>query len=47
MILRYAFGFYQPSRLFMHTSRIAIIGAGLAGLYAAYLLEQRGISDYV
>ena len=31
----------------MHTTRIAIVGAGLAGLYAAYLLEQRGITDYV
>lgn len=31
----------------MHTARIAIVGAGLAGLYAAYLLEQRGITDYV
>ncbi|RUR27199.1 FAD-binding protein [Vreelandella andesensis] len=31
----------------MQTSRIAIVGAGLAGLYAAYLLEQRGITDYV
>jgi monoamine oxidase len=31
----------------LHTSRIAIVGAGLAGLYAAYLLEQRGINDYV
>ena len=31
----------------MQTSRIAIVGAGLAGLYAAYLLEQQGITDYV
>lgn len=31
----------------MHTSRIAIVGAGLAGLYAAYLLEMRGMTDYV
>jgi len=31
----------------MQTTRIAIVGAGLAGLYAAYLLEQRGITDYV
>lgn len=29
------------------SSRIAIVGGGLAGLYAAYLLEQRGITDYV
>lgn len=31
----------------MHTTRIAIVGAGLSGLYAAFLLEQRGIKDYV
>lgn len=31
----------------MPTVRIAIVGAGLSGLYAAYLLEQQGISDYV
>ena len=31
----------------MHTARIAIVGAGLSGLYAAYLLEQQGIKDYV
>ncbi|SPD66735.1 Amine oxidase (plasmid) [Cupriavidus taiwanensis] len=31
----------------MLTERIAIIGGGLSGLYAAYLLEQRGIRDYV
>lgn len=31
----------------MQTARIAIVGAGLSGLYAAYLLEQRGIQDYV
>lgn len=31
----------------MHTARIAIIGAGLSGLYAAYLLEQQGITDCV
>ena len=30
----------------MNTARIAIIGAGLSGLYAAYLLEKQGI-DYV
>ena len=29
------------------TTRIAIIGAGLSGLYAACLLEQQGITDYV
>ena len=29
------------------STRIAIVGGGLAGLYAAYLLEQRGIVDYV
>ncbi|PAU65866.1 amine oxidase [Pseudomonas sp. PIC25] len=31
----------------MQTARIAIVGAGLSGLYAAFLLEQRGIRDYV
>lgn len=31
----------------MLTPRIVIIGGGLAGLYAAHLLEQRGMSDYV
>ena len=31
----------------MPTARIAIVGAGLSGLYAAYLLEQQGITDYV
>ena len=31
----------------MQTARIAIIGAGLSGLYAAWLLERRGIRDYV
>lgn len=31
----------------MHTVRIAIVGAGLSGLYAAYLLERQGITDYV
>ena len=31
----------------MQTTRIAIVGGGLSGLYAAYLLEQRGIKDYV
>ncbi len=31
----------------MHTARIAIVGAGLSGLAAAFLLEQQGIKDYV
>ena len=31
----------------MQTTRIAIVGAGLSGLYAAYLLEQQSIKDYV
>ncbi|RQZ62325.1 FAD-dependent oxidoreductase [Burkholderia sp. Bp9004] len=31
----------------MKKARIAIIGGGLSGLYAAFLLEQRGIDDYV
>ena len=31
----------------MQTTRIAIVGAGLSGLYAAYLLEQQGIKDYL
>ncbi|WP_205611503.1 FAD-dependent oxidoreductase [Burkholderia sp. Nafp2/4-1b] len=31
----------------MQTTRIAIIGAGLSGLYAAWLLERQGIHDYV
>ncbi|HYD61665.1 MAG TPA: FAD-dependent oxidoreductase [Noviherbaspirillum sp.] len=31
----------------MQTARIAIVGAGLSGLYAAYLLEQKGIRNYV
>lgn len=31
----------------MQTARITIIGAGLSGLYAAYLLESLGIRDYV
>lgn len=29
-----------------NTTDIAIVGAGLAGLYAAFLLEQAGITDY-
>lgn len=31
----------------MRMARIAIVGAGLSGLYAAYLLEQKGVRDYV
>ncbi|MGB7756782.1 MAG: FAD-dependent oxidoreductase [Salinisphaera sp.] len=31
----------------MQTVRIAIVGGGLAGLYAALLLQERGIQDYV
>ncbi len=31
----------------MQTARIAIVGGGLAGLYAALLLQERGIQDYV
>ncbi|GAB3630181.1 amine oxidase [Pandoraea terrae] len=31
----------------MVTARIAIGGGGLSGLYAAFLLEQQGIKDYV
>jgi monoamine oxidase len=31
----------------MTATRFAIVGGGLAGLYAAYLLEQRGIRDYL
>jgi monoamine oxidase len=31
----------------MKTARIAIIGGGLSGLYAAYLLEKAGFGDYV
>lgn len=31
----------------MRTPRIAIVGAGLSGLYAAWLLQRRGIHDYV
>ncbi len=31
----------------MQTTRIAIVGGGLAGLYAAHVLEQKGIHDYV
>lgn len=31
----------------MRTVRIAIVGGGLAGVYAAYLLERAGVTDYV
>lgn len=31
----------------MQDARIAIIGGGLAGLYAAWLLEQQSIDDYI
>lgn len=31
----------------MNTTRVVIIGGGLSGLYAAWLLEQRGLRDYV
>jgi len=31
----------------MRTARIAIVGGGLSGLYAAFLLEKKGIKDYV
>jgi monoamine oxidase len=30
-----------------HTTRIAIVGGGLAGLYAAHALEHQGVRDYV
>lgn len=31
----------------IRTARIAVIGGGLAGLYAANLLERQGVQDYV
>lgn len=31
----------------MNRKKIAIVGGGLSGLYAAYLLEKNGISDYL
>jgi len=31
----------------MQTTRIVIVGAGLSGLYAAYLLQRQGIDDFV
>ena len=31
----------------MRTARIAIVGAGLSGMYAAYLLERMGIRDSI
>jgi len=31
----------------MQTAKVAIIGAGLAGMYAAFLLERKGFTDYV
>jgi cation diffusion facilitator CzcD-associated flavoprotein CzcO len=29
------------------TARISIVGGGLSGLYAAFLLDQQGIHDWV
>jgi monoamine oxidase len=31
----------------MQTAKIAIVGAGLAGLYAAFRLERMGMTDYI
>ena len=38
---------HKADEMTAHRSRIAIVGGGLAGLYAAYLLEQAGIEDYM